>query len=405
MRLVAAVVGTLLALEGCKSVSREQTGSVDVHAAAVRDLCPVPDVCDATTKCGAGRGCERGCCAPESVVASVPFTQASPVTPGGHEVITVRAADSLRDSRLRPRDLEIDSRVGCVACDRYATRSLLVWSTVMGQRWVDIMGFRAGPTFPAQERCLNAVAQDPDDVQYDHFLRRRGDEGERGRIRAIAEATARFRTYFVNAVLTPSDQLIDFVDGGATQVAFKARRGAFLFGRAAHLFQDSFSAAHAVRLEQDGYRIVHDIKTYVCTSGAPVHPHVSPVDLVLGRVTYDAAPDVIWTDKAETDLKPTAKAAVSAMADLWRAFLSAESVSTAERRRRAEREVDQVIAIWLSVGGAVPSEGSLAGGSVSCATEEDIERTRKACLKETGYEAEGTRPPVFWKRLIFSDIP
>ena len=75
------------------------------------------------------------------------FIQKAPVTPVGHEWLTVNAAAAIENdfTELRASSNEVTRHVGCWTCDQYGTNSLRVWSATMGQRWVDIMGFRAGP--------------------------------------------------------------------------------------------------------------------------------------------------------------------------------------------------------------------------------------------------------------------
>jgi len=151
---------------------------------------------------------------------------------------------------------------------------LAEFSAIMGVRWADLMGFRAGPLFPAQQRCLSAVAQDNEDVQYDHALRRRDEKGPAGGLRAIAGIRQRLLTRFTKAA-TADDAIIDVADGGGQQDHYKVIRSYFLLGRAMHIVQDSFSTIHTQRAGQ-GFEQLVQVNSYVCTPDAPPHPHETP---------------------------------------------------------------------------------------------------------------------------------
>jgi hypothetical protein len=336
------------------------------------------------------------------------FTQSSPITPVGHEWLTVEAAKEVGKNEkefsllLEASSKEVWDQARCKACDQYETSNFAVWSTVMGNRWVDIMGF----TPPAQEDCLNAVAQDNEEVQYDHFLRQLGGEGDKGREKAIAESVKRFRKYFLDAVAAGSD-LIAFTDGGTLQRSLKARRDYFLFGRAAHLFQDSFSLEHADRTAKDRFKTVRDIKSYVCTRGSYQHKHGLPSAMLnlygISQENYDNHGDVLWKDRGPLGLSPNeqenlkehANAAYYAMMDLWRAFVRAKQPGA-----DAEKKVDDVIKTWMSIAPPVlaPPPWRISGES-ECATKRQfMNRKRATCLSVTGTGGFGDplKPPLDW---------
>src|SRR5262245_11801190 len=54
---------------------------------------------------------------------------------------------------------------------RYASRYKAVYDAIVGERWVDLAGYNAGTS----RTCWDAVAQEPAEIQYDHFMRRYDD--------------------------------------------------------------------------------------------------------------------------------------------------------------------------------------------------------------------------------------
>jgi len=318
------------------------------------------------------------------------FTQESPVTSGGHEWITVFAAlEALAEPLPRKEEMMTDKgaavsgSVGLMAhvasklkifyktnssrldqAERkllttgyswvdwpkkgkgsYGARHFKIWSAVMGQRWVDLGGF----SLVNASHCWEAITQMADSLQPDHFLRRRADEGPEGAARAIEASRAAFKRYFIEAVMAdPEDKhIIAFRDGGAVQVKhYYASKAYFLFGRAAHLFQDSFSPEHGIRTAADHFQKVHDIKSYVCTKGALGHTHAKPLNAKHG--------DIIWTKAIDffrsfDEMKPYSIAAIQAMRDLWLAFLKArDATGPGTLQKRAERYANFILAKWFS---------------------------------------------------------
>jgi len=64
-----------------------------------------------------------------------------------------------------------------------------ILSAMYGQRWVDL----TGTSVATQNDCFNGLAQDPDGLQHDHFLRERGETGQDGGQRAAAKSVRRRR--------------------------------------------------------------------------------------------------------------------------------------------------------------------------------------------------------------------
>jgi hypothetical protein len=306
------------------------------------------------------------------------FTQKSPVTPIGHEWLTVEGAKAIAKEfpELNPPKNEITGKsAACRACDQYGTKSHAVWSAVMGQRWIDIMGFVKEKALTPWG-CLDPVAQDPEEVQYDHFLRGRKDVGDQGREKAIRESIQRFERYFL-AAAAAKDETIWFTDGGAAAADYKALKPYFYFGRALHLFQDSFSPEHAVR---DGSK-VYDIKSYLCTEKSLQHVHDLPVALLKN---YGVG-DVLWKSPVKSasrdNLRPHGELALRATTDLWRAFMRARKSTEA-----AKAEVKSLLARWFVR--AEPSsehKRKAEDGHKGCKAkgEQEIRTKRDRCLKGT----------------------
>jgi hypothetical protein len=152
------------------------------------------------------------------VLASVPvrrasaFTQyaAKTVVPIGHEWLTRQAALELFDGLtmrsddprrrwpadapgratrldLSGADTEV-SRIKKVsmaatsdAMKYYGAKYDAIFAAVVGERWVDLGGFNVTTeTLWNGMDCWDGVAQQPADLQYDHFMRRYDDSGSDG---------------------------------------------------------------------------------------------------------------------------------------------------------------------------------------------------------------------------------
>lgn len=55
---------------------------------------------------------------------------------------------------------------------RYESTYKAVFDAIIGERWVDLGGFDVAKSMSGKHNCWDAVAQEPADVQYDHFMRR-----------------------------------------------------------------------------------------------------------------------------------------------------------------------------------------------------------------------------------------
>lgn len=228
------------------------------------------------------------------------FTQSGATTfmgsgiPMGHEWLTRRAAIELllgpnndpvvpkdpKDPRYNPttwtqgmaHNLDLSSaqsevkRIkGLTYNDpRYASTYKPIFDSIIGERWVDLGGFNVTSSTLGSYNCFDAVAQEPVEIQYDHFMRQYNDSGNAGGVNAATQSQKRFINYFVAAAMAPPTQILVW-DGGGYAAQYTVDRNYFLMGRAAHLFQDSFSLEHTVRryaalprLGQDGRLVSED---------------------------------------------------------------------------------------------------------------------------------------------------
>lgn len=297
-------------------------------------------------------------------------------TPQGHEWLTMRSAlevvgdlsgtdpsdprtKPLPDGKPFPRAGNTQLTPEIIAAfkkdtvneKRYGARYKPVLDAILGQRWVDIGGFNvAASNTPGNTNCFENIAQLPDDLQRDHFCRMRGDGGGKGAVEAMNDSTARFKRYFVEAAMANADSLRAW-DGGGWAEEVRVDRRFFLFGRAIHLFQDSFSEDHAVRFLDDGYKKLHGMKTYLCTLHSDQHSNIRPI-AVRFDLDYAKIGDVIWTCRFcewETkNVKLNALTAVEGMKDTWAAFLRVLALPEAQRRSAAEVEAQKIVDTWLA---------------------------------------------------------
>ena len=239
---------------------------------------------------------------------------------------------------------------------RYASRYKAVYDAIVGERWVDLAGYNAATS----RECWDAVAQEPAEIQYDHFMRRYDDRNAQGGVTAARESQKRFIRYFVEAAMARPDQMSVYDGGFAGSTATQVGRNYFLFGRAVHLFEDSFSSEHTVRIPEDNYIRVRQVKSYLCAAGSEQHTH--SIDAVLN---YSSG-DVVWN--RGTGLDPSWKAykasnmknissdprqggalvAVEATKDLWAAFIRTMGTPYAQRSAAATAEAQTLVNNWLS---------------------------------------------------------
>lgn len=304
------------------------------------------------------------------------------VSAHGHEVLTTSASPvaSPRE-RCEPWDC------------RYEEQSEPIRSVILGARWADLMGFV--PWKPRELACLNAVAQENDDVQYDHALRRSTAAGPAGGLAALRGVRARVRQRFLIAARA-ADESIYVSDGGHRRRQLRAALPYFLFGRALHIVQDSFSTYHVTRSED--FRTLLQVRSYVCTSGAPVHPHAPLKDLLL-RIEDPTNGDLITKPRCsgpmETCIKPEYRAAVTASKELWESFERVRALAPGEARRAvAEREVDAFLAQWFVLPSTVPE--SIDELPKQCPDMAKMRVEQNECLKDVSGVGEHGEAPFAW---------
>jgi len=239
-----------------------------------------------------------------------------------------------------------------VSENTYASTFQPVLDAIIGERWVDIGGFNVTNSMLGSVNCFDAVAQEPADVQYDHFMRRYDDRDLPGDERAAAESQARFIRYFVTAATAPPG-IISVWDGGGYSARVVVDRNYFLFGRAVHLFEDSFSTEHTVRSPENNLEKVLAVKSYLCASGAEQHSHstAAVLNYTSGDVVWLPGTRFLpgWSSYKPSFMKTPALVATEATKDLWAAFIRTMGTSPAARAAKAEAEAKQLVANWLSL--------------------------------------------------------
>jgi hypothetical protein len=232
---------------------------------------------------------------------------------------------------------------------RYAPRYEPVLDAIIGERWVDLGGYSVAQS----RKCWDAVAQEPADIQYDHFMRRYDDAGAEGGVNAARRSQQRFIDYFVAAAAAPKTT-ISVYDGGVTSSAVTVDKNYFLFGRAAHLFEDSFSSEHTVRSPDDNYIKVRQVKSYLCAPGSEQHSHAISAILdyssgdVIWKSTVDGRLNPTWNAYKASNMKPVALVAAEATKDLWAAFVRTMGLPAAQREGAARAEATVLVQHWLS---------------------------------------------------------
>jgi hypothetical protein len=236
--------------------------------------------------------------------------------------------------------------------DRYRSQYTFVFDAIIGERWVDAGGFNVTKSkFIDKYNCWDAVAQEPPEIQNDHFMRRYDDREQAGGLAAMQNSQQRFKEYFVAAAMAPASRMIVW-DGGAYSTQYEVDRNYFLFGRAVHLFEDSFSPEHTVRTPDDNFERVRQVKAYLCSTGAEQHSHKVPT------VNDYSNRDVIWKEKTRLDLgwgsyraanmRPAPLVSTEATKDLWAAFIRTMGTPVERRRAAAEAEADVLVKNWLN---------------------------------------------------------
>jgi len=236
--------------------------------------------------------------------------------------------------------------------NRYQSTYDLIFAAIVGERWVDIGGFNVTKANIGGIDCWDAVAQEPVEVQKDHFMRRYDDIGGQGGIDAARRSQQRFIDHFVAAAMAPQGQMKVW-DGGGYSKQEQVDRNYFLFGRAAHLFQDAFSSEHTVRIPQDNYEQVRQVKSYLCAKGSEQHSHQTSAvfDFTSGDVIWKPGTrfDSGWGGYKPSNMKDVALVATEASKDLWAAFIRTMAEPISSRRQKAQSEAETLVANWLSL--------------------------------------------------------
>ncbi len=237
---------------------------------------------------------------------------------------------------------------------RYESAYKFVYATIVGNRWVDIGGNNVTKSAKVhQYDCFDAIAQEPAELQSDHFMRRHDDRGAKGGVEAAKRSQNRFIEHFVTAAMAPST-VIKVWDGGGRAALTEVDLNYFLFGRAAHLFQDSFSSEHTVRIPEDNFERVRQVKSYLCAGGSEQHTHS------LKKVKKYTSGDVIWKPGTgwkhgwpsykPSNMKNIALVATEASKDLWAAFIRTMAVvPLAQREQVAREEAIDLVRSWLHI--------------------------------------------------------
>ena len=235
---------------------------------------------------------------------------------------------------------------------RYESTYKPVYDAIVGERWVDIGGYNVTSSQnPLNLNCWDAVAQEPADVQYDHFMRRYDDRGGDGGVQAARRSRERFIEYFVNAAMAPTTLMVVW-DGGGYSARTEVDRNYFLFGRAAHLFEDSFSSEHTVRIAADNYESVRQVKSYLCAAGSEQHTHstAETAEYASGDVIWKRGTqfDPTWNSYKPSNMTTLALVATEASKDLWAAFIRSMGAPLAQRQAVARAEAEKLAENWLS---------------------------------------------------------
>lgn len=238
---------------------------------------------------------------------------------------------------------------------RYKSQYKFIYDAILGERWVDIAGFNitkeTTKSMSGGIDCWDAVVQQAAEVQYDHFMRRYDDRDGQGGVDAATRSQERFVEYFVAAATAPK-QTISVWDGGVTsKLEENVDYNYFLFGRAVHLFQDSFSKEHTVRIAEDNFEKVRQVKSYLCAAGSEQHSHsnadvgyYSSGDVIWKRGTRLALPG--WPSYKPSNMTTLALVSLEATKDLWAAFI--RTMSKKNRKNKATREAKRLVRNWLS---------------------------------------------------------
>ncbi|MDQ3287550.1 MAG: hemolysin D [Pseudomonadota bacterium] len=281
------------------------------------------------------------------------------------------------------------------ADQRYQSTYKAVYDAIVGERWVDIGGFNATTSRLSPVNCWDAVAQEAVEVQYDHFMRRFDDVGAQGGVDAAKRSTQRFIDYFVAAATAPSMNMVVW-DGGGYSAKTEVDRNYFLLGRAAHLFQDSFSSEHTVRLPADNHTSIRQVKSYLCAPGSEQHTHALSAifDFTSGDVIWNTGTQLEsgWGAYRPSNMKSAPLVATEATKDLWAAFIRTMAQPMGQREETARREATTLAVNWLSFDekemlGWYEQFGNRDRTYVLAAGQSGPGQTVEACMKGLGYKS------------------
>jgi hypothetical protein len=238
---------------------------------------------------------------------------------------------------------------------RYESTYEAVYAAIIGERWVDIAGFNVTKAQVSKKLsgldCFDEAAQEPVDVQYDHFMRRYDDRDGSGGVDAADRSRQRFVDYFVTAATAPGG-VINVWDGGGYSALVTVDRNYFLFGRAVHLFEDSFSSEHTVRIDSDNYEKVRQVKSYLCAAGSEQHSHsqTQVLNYQSGDVVWKPGTrlDAGWQGYKASNMKTVALVGTDGMIDMWAAFIRTMNKDDKDRADAARKEANRLIDNWLN---------------------------------------------------------
>lgn len=271
-----------------------------------------------------------------------------------------------------------------IKCDTYGTNHFKTYSAVIGERYTDFGGYFAESPMLSDNSCLDATMQMNDDAQAWHALRRKCDTGGTGLRATYNLWKGWLRKTFNTAAHAKASQEMTVRDGGAVPVPRKVNMRYFLLGIVAHGVQDSFSEEHAVRTRD--WKKVSDFKTYVHTEGAPEHNHGKPIGPAHGDFIFTKE----WRKGAAlpVGLKPSAVAAASATAALFRAFERASANPAS-----ADQVFDAFALQWLQLDASSVRLKDNAAYK-PCKSNAVVEQKRAACLKESGTDLDHQFPKI-----------
>jgi hypothetical protein len=230
----------------------------------------------------------------------------------------------------------------------YASRYKAVHDVIIGQRWVDLAGYNA----LTSKECWDSVAQEASEVQYDHFMRRWNDAEAQGGVTTANSSRERFVNYFVAAAMAPPTVMTVYDGGALGSEAVDVDRNYFLLGRATHMFQDSFSTEHTVRIDADNYVRVRQVKSFMCATETEQHSQdkMAVVLFKSGDVVWKEGTrfQAGWVGYKASNMKTVALVATEATKDLWAAFIRTMGVPMGDRERAARSEAMTLVNNWMS---------------------------------------------------------